>query len=209
MGKPSLPRTARVQMAPGKQSLCVVCGAEAGVDPRFEQIASCFGRAIGERGHTLVYGGGPSGIMGSLADACLAVGGRVIGVVPELFLRQPTLTHQGLSELLATPDFHTRKRRMTELADSFIILPGGFGTLDEFFEIFTWRTYQLHTKPIVLLNFLDYWNPLLELLNHAVNAGFARPEFVNLIRVAETIDCIFDFLAAAPTRRSDIGLDQT
>jgi len=191
------------------QRLCVVCGAESGSDPRLVKIACRVGRLIGERGHTLVYGGGPTGIMGSLADACLRAGGKVIGIVPEFFLRQPSLTHQGLSELMRVPDLHSRKRLMVELADGFVILPGGFGTLDEFFDILTWRTYQLHTKPIVLFNALNYWDPLLHLINHAVSAGLARAEFATLINVAATIDSIFDFFAAVSPKPSTATLEKS
>lgn len=166
------------------RALCVFCGSSAGLDPRFRSAAAALGAALAANGTTLVYGGGRTGLMGTIADAVLAGGGKVIGVIPT-FLVDKELAHTGATELLVVPDMHTRKRLMAERADAFCILPGGIGTLEEFFEIATWRQLHRHNKPILVLNIADYWAHLAALFNDIIRAGFAHAGHEALITIAE------------------------
>jgi uncharacterized protein (TIGR00730 family) len=131
---------------------------------------------------TLVFGGGRIGLMGVLADAVLAGGGRIVGVIPD-FLKDKELAHRAATEMLVVPDMHTRKKTMFERSDAFCILPGGVGTLEEMFEIVTWRQLHLHNKPIILLNTADYWSPLLTLIDNMIGEGFAHKGHEELITV--------------------------
>lgn len=155
------------------------------------------GAALGERGITLVYGGGHVGLMGLCADACLSAGGQVVGIIPE-HIQNLEVEHTGLTELHIVDSMHTRKMMMAERSDGFIVLPGGLGTLDETFEIVTWRQLQLHDKPIVILNVNGYWTPLLDMIDHLIEQGFCRPDNRNLFSVVDTIDQVFEALAEAP-----------
>ena len=145
----------------------------------------------------MVYGGGRIGLMGLAADACLAGGGEVIGVIPD-FLQQREVDHPGVKELIVVGTMHARKQRMTDLADAFVILPGGLGTLDEFFEILTWKQLGLHSKPIILLDAAGYWQKLLELLEHMIEKRFVREEMRALWEVAADVDRLFEILALEP-----------
>src|SRR5947209_7912016 len=145
--------------------LCVYCGSSLGADPEFEKAARELGSALAQAGIELVYGGGRIGLMGAIADAVLAGGGRVTGIIPKS-LRNVELAHAGLTELLTVGSMHERKRLMAERSDAFAILPGGIGTLDEAFEIVTWRQLHLHEKPIYLVDVSGYWQPLTALLDH-------------------------------------------
>ena len=182
---------------PRINALCVYCGSSTGHDPRHEATAVALGRMMARENITLVYGGGRVGLMGIVADAALAAGGKVIGVIPTL-LKTAELAHTGLSELIAVETMHDRKRRMFEIADAFAILPGGLGTLDEAFEIITWRQLGLHDKPILLIDSGGYWQPLRALLAHIVDSGFARPETAGLVSVVETVEEIPALLARLP-----------
>ena len=137
--------------------------------------------------------------MGAVADAVLAAGGEVLGIIPE-HLQQAELGHRGLTELKIVDSMHTRKRMMFDLSEAFIVLPGGMGTLDETFEIITWRQLGLHDKPIILLNHEEYWAPFLELVDHVIDNGFARPAARQLFSVASSIGRLFDLLEADQTR---------
>ena len=178
-------------------SLCVYCGSSIGVDPAHRAAAGRLGGLMAERGVRLVFGGGRTGLMGVLADAVLAAGGSVVGVIPD-HIEEREVGHGGVSELLIVDSMHERKHRMFELADGFAVLPGGLGTLDETLEIITWRQLGLHDKPIVLVDSAGYWAPLEGLLEHVIAGGFARPDTRRLYTVVATVDDIFDALAAAP-----------
>ena len=162
------------------QRLCVFCGSNAGHDPRYRSAAEGLGRLLAGRGIELVYGGGNVGLMGIIADACLAAGGTVIGVIPEALIGKEVagrvVDHRGLTRLEVVASMHTRKARMAELADGFIALPGGFGTFEEFCEILTWGQLGFHVKPIGLLNVNGFYDALLALFDHAVAEGFLREE---------------------------------
>ena len=162
------------------QRLCVFCGSNAGHAPAYRAAAEDVGRRLAARGIELVYGGGNIGLMGAVADACLAAGGTVIGVIPEALMGKEvagrTVDHRALTRMEIVDSMHTRKARMAELADGFIALPGGFGTFEEFCEILTWGQLGFHVKPMGLLNVNGFYDPLLRLFDHAVGEGFLRPQ---------------------------------
>jgi uncharacterized protein (TIGR00730 family) len=155
--------------------VCVFCGSSLGVRPEYRAEAVTFGRLLGEAGLGLVYGGAQVGLMGALADAALAHGSEVIGVIPRA-LAGVEVAHQKLSRLVLVETMHERKALMAQEADAFVALPGGFGTLDEFFEILTWAQLGIHAKPCVLVNTKGYFNQLLSFLEFTVNQGFLKPE---------------------------------
>jgi uncharacterized protein (TIGR00730 family) len=154
-------------------TVCLYCGSSAGTDPVYAEAAAEFGRTLVARGHHLVYGGGSVGLMGVAADTVLGAGGQVIGIIPER-LWGKEVGHRGLSALEIVPDMHTRKARMVALADAFVALPGGFGTLDELFEVLTWQQIGYHEKPVGLLNVNGYFDGLLAFARHAFEHGFLR-----------------------------------
>lgn len=160
--------------------ICVFCGSNAGHDPRYRAEAERLGGLLAGRGIELVYGGGNVGLMGVIADACLAAGGTVIGVIPEALIGKEVagrvVDHRGLTRLEVVASMHIRKARMAELADGFIALPGGFGTFEEFCEILTWGQLGFHVKPMGLLNINGFYDPLLALFERAVAEGFLRDE---------------------------------
>lgn len=162
------------------QRICVFCGSNAGHDPIYRAEAERLGRLLAGRGIELVYGGGNVGLMGTVADACLAAGGTVIGVIPEALMGKEVagrpVDHRSLTRLEVVDSMHTRKARMAELADGFIALPGGFGTFEEFCEILTWGQLGFHVKPMGLLNVNGFYEPLLALFDKAVAEGFLRAE---------------------------------
>jgi hypothetical protein len=160
---------------PDIQTVAVFCGARAGHDPAWRAAASELGRGMARAGIRLVYGGGRVGLMGALADAALAAGGQVVGVIPE-FLIGWEVAHDGLTEQIVTDSMHTRKRRMFEMSDAFVSLPGGLGTLDEIIEIMTWRQLKLHDKPVLVCDVAGSAAALQAVIEAAIAAGFARPE---------------------------------
>jgi uncharacterized protein (TIGR00730 family) len=178
--------------------LCVYCGSAGAVDPRYREAARELGERLAAAGIELVFGGGRIGLMGITADAVLAGGGRVIGVIPER-LRDAELAHQGVTELVITAGMHDRKRVMAERADAFAVLPGGIGTLDEMFEMLTWRQLGLHDKPIFLVDIAGYWQPLRALLDHLVAQHFAASLVPRLLRVVPDIDALMQTLGTTPT----------
>jgi len=178
------------------RSICVFCGSSSRVDEVYRAAAARLGAAAAERGITIVYGGGKIGLMGLLADAARGAGGRVIGVIPG-FLRDLEVAHLGLTELRVVDSMHERKRVMFELADAFVVLPGGFGTLEEMIEIVTWRQLGLHDKPVVLVDVNGFWQPLRRLIDSVIHAGFAHPDHAGLLTSSETVDGVFDALAQA------------
>lgn len=178
-------------------SLCVYCGSAVGVDPLYREAASRLGRLMAGNGIRLVYGGGRIGLMGVLADSVIAGGGSVVGVIPR-FLETREVGHQGISELHIVDSMHTRKNLMFELSDAFAVLPGGFGTLDETFEILTWRQLRLHDKPIMLVDVEGYWQPFLRLVEHVIGQGLARPECRELFTVVADVGDVVAALRRAP-----------
>ena len=167
------------------KAVCVFCGSQPGRRPEYVDAARETGRLLATHGIELVYGGGHVGLMGAMADAALAGGGRVVGVIPEHLMR-PEVAHLGLTELLVVDSMHTRKQTMATRSDAFVILPGGFGTLDEMFEMLTWRQLRLQDKPVGLVNVEGYFDSLLNLLTHAVDEGLIRAEHLNLLTVERT-----------------------
>ncbi len=163
--------------------ICIYCGSSPGANGAYIEAAREMGALLAREGIELVYGGGATGIMGALADAALAAGGRVIGVIPKS-MNIPNVVHEGLTELHVMPDMHTRKALMGELADAFIALPGGLGTLDELFETLTWSQLGYRPKPTGALNVAGYYDPLVTLIDHAVEHGFIKPEHRHVLEVA-------------------------
>lgn len=174
--------------------LSVFCGSRLGVDPDCRRVAERLGRRMADLRVELVYGGGAIGLMGVLASAVLAGGGRAIGVIPR-FLMRGEIAKDDLSELVVVDSMHERKTRMFALSDGCVVLPGGLGTLDEAIEMITWRQLRLHDKPIVLLNVNGYWNPLLALIDSAIAGGFAGRSARELFAVADDVDPLFAVLA--------------
>ena len=162
------------------KSICVYCASNSGSSPKFQEGAEALGRTLATNGKSLVYGGGKVGLMGALADAVLASGGNVIGVIPHA-LKDRELAHNGLTELITVADMHERKLTMANLADAFIALPGGIGTMEELFEVFTWLQLEFHSKPIGLLNIEGYYDELLSFLNRMVTCGFVQRSHLDLL----------------------------
>jgi uncharacterized protein (TIGR00730 family) len=162
-------------------SVAVYCGSSPGHDPAYIDAANQLGCAIASNGLTLVYGGGHVGLMGAVADAALSAGGRVHGVITTALL-DAEVGHAGLSELEVVTSMHERKARMAELADGFLALPGGYGTYEELFEVLTWTQLGIHTKPIVLVNVLGFWDPLLAQTARSTDDGFMRPTHRDVLR---------------------------
>jgi uncharacterized protein (TIGR00730 family) len=162
--------------------LCVFCGSNEGARPEYAAAARALGREIATQGLGLVYGGASVGLMGIVADAALEAGGEVIGVIPES-LWQKEIAHRGLTELRVVASMHERKAQMADLSDGFIALPGGIGTLEELFEVWTWSQLGLHAKPVALLNVADYYTPLIRFLDSAVAERFLRPEHRRVLLV--------------------------
>ena len=176
--------------------LCVYCGSAAGLDPRYQAAARELGEALAKAGIELVFGGGRVGLMGVLADSVLAAGGRVVGIIPQR-LRDAELAHPGAGELVIVGSMHDRKRLMAERSDAFAILPGGIGTLDETFEILTWRQLGLHDKPIFLVDVAGYWQPLRDLLDHITAQGFTQSLEPRLLEIVPNVGELMRALARA------------
>ena len=181
---------------PGIRSLCVYCGSSGAVADVYREAASQLGARLAAMGIEVVFGGGRVGLMGLLADAALASGGRVTGIIPGR-LRDAELAHHGVSELVVVDTMHERKALMAERADAFAILPGGIGTLDETFEILSWKQLGLHDKPIFLVDVDGYWSPLRTLLARVVDRGFAQPKTHDLLRVVPTVSALIELLAGS------------
>lgn len=164
------------------KNVCVFCGSARGSDPAYADAARQIGATLARSGIGVVYGGGHVGLMGIVADAALAEGGRAIGIIPEPLARKE-IAHEGLTELIVVPDMHTRKAMMAERSDAFLTLPGGVGTLEELFEILTWAVLRLHRKPIGILNVAGYYDPLLELLDHIVGRSFLPKHYLSALTV--------------------------
>ena len=166
------PATA-IRAEPHRTSLAVFCAAAEGTRPEYRAAAAELGQALATRGIGLIYGGAAVGLMGAVADAALAAGGRVVGVIPQVLVDMEVV-HQGVRELHVVDTMHTRKRLMGELADGFLVMPGGFGTFEELFEVLAWQTLKLHAKPVVLLNVAGFYDTLLAFLDVCEREGMLR-----------------------------------
>ena len=175
------------------KTVCVFCGSSTGNNSKYRAAAKHLGKLLAARKLTLVYGGGNVGLMGEIADSVLAHGGKAIGVIPQ-FLVEKELVHKGLSEVKIVESMHERKGMMAELADGFIALPGGFGTLEETVEVLTWAQLGLHTKPIGLLNVDAYFNFLYEFFQHMVAEAFLHPEYKDMIIIRDDAAEMLDSL---------------
>jgi uncharacterized protein (TIGR00730 family) len=173
--------------------LCVFCGSSVGNSVVYADVARQLGTLLATRGIGLIFGGGHIGLMGVLADAVLAGGGEVIGVIPQA-LRDRELAHLGVTQLHVVPSMHLRKALMADLADAFAALPGGFGTGDEFFEILTWAQLKIHQKPIGVLNTAGFFNGMLTWMDHMVQEGFVKPECRRLVLVAEEPQALIEMV---------------
>jgi uncharacterized protein (TIGR00730 family) len=182
-------------------SVCVYAGSRLGRRPDFRAAAEALGRGLAARGITLVYGGGNVGTMSAMADAALAAGGRVVGVIPR-FLEEREISRSDLTEQHTVATMHERKAKMAELSQAFVVLPGGLGTLDETFEILTWRQLRLHDHPILIADIGGYWSDLFRQLEHSLAEGFVDGESMQLFERHETIAAILARLdmLAAPVR---------
>jgi len=180
---------------PELSSLCVFCGSNAGAHPDYLEAAEAVGRGLAQRGVRVVYGGGKVGMMGAVADAARAAGGEVVGVIPQGIF-DLEIGHTGIDDLRVVGSMHERKALMAELSDAFIALPGGIGTLEELFEVYTWAQLGIHSKPLGLIDVAGYYEPLVAFLDHAVQERFLRPETRTLLAVSESLD---DLLAQLET----------
>lgn len=180
-------------------SVCVFCGSSTGHDPRYAAAARELGAALARRGLRLVYGGGQVGLMGLVADAALAAGGEVVGVIPRQLNRRE-VAHEGLTRLEVVESLAERKLRMGALADAYVSLPGGIGTLDEFFEALSWSQLGIEAKPNGLLNVARFFDPLIVLLDDAVRAGFLRPQHRALLTEAAAVEPLLDLLSERASR---------
>jgi uncharacterized protein (TIGR00730 family) len=180
---------------PELSSICVFCGSNAGADPAYLKAAETVGQGLAQRGIRVVYGGGKVGMMGAVADAARGAGGEVIGVIPQAIF-DLEIGHTGLDDLRVVGSMHERKALMAELSDAFIALPGGIGTLEELFEVYTWAQLGIHAKPLGLLDVVGYYQPLVAFLDHAVQERFLRSATRTLLAVSDDPD---DLLAALET----------
>lgn len=178
------------------KSICVYCGASAGSDAH-KLAARALGAEMAARGIRLIYGGGRIGIMGLIADAVLAGGGQVTGIIPE-HLHDSEVGHTGATELLVVGSMHERKQAMFERSDAFVIMPGGLGTMEETFEVLTWKQLGLHDKAVIVANIEAYWQPFCDLVASIIDKGYARPENARLFDVTDSVDGIFEILATKP-----------
>ena len=181
-------------------SLCLFCGSRPGADPAYVEAGRRLGSLMAERGIRLIYGGGNIGLMGVVAETVLAAGGEVTGIIPE-FLMKYEVGDPGVTELIVVDDMHERKRRMFEMADDFVVLPGGLGTLDELIEVTTWKQLQLHAKPVVVIDVAGYWAPLKALIDGVIAGGFAHAAINELFTVVDGVDAVPSALETAPPPR--------
>ncbi|MCA3043623.1 MAG: TIGR00730 family Rossman fold protein [Rhodocyclaceae bacterium] len=189
-------------------SLCLFCGASPGADPAYRDAAASFGTTLAHRNIRLIYGGGSVGLMGVAADACLAAGGEVVGVIPRM-LMEKEVGHAGVTQMHVVETMHERKALMTELSDGFIALPGGFGTLDELFESLTWQQLAYHTKPIGLLNVNGFFDALIAFLDHARDERFLRDLHRESLQVDTDLSVLIDKLRRAEAPDTGKWLDRT
>ena len=175
--------------------ISVFCGSSSGNESIYTQQAALLGHAIARRGYGIVYGGAHVGLMGAVANGALDEGGKVIGVIPE-FLKKKELQHQGLSQIHVVETMHERKALMGELCDGVIALPGGYGTLEELFEMLTWAQLAIHKKPVGLLNIDGYYDPLIKMTETMIDKGFLKEEYRDLLLVSDDVDILLDKMEA-------------
>jgi len=190
------------------KSLCVFCGSRSGTEAAYDEAASALGLALAAGGITLVYGGGRVGLMGVVADAALGAGGEVVGVIPRALLERE-IAHTGLTDLRVVGSMHERKALMSELSEGFIALPGGTGTLEEFFEVLTWAQLGEHRKPCGLLNAGRYYDPLLAVFDHMVQQGFLSEEHRAMVLVETEPEALLEAIAGYVPPRVVKWIDQT
>ena len=189
-------------------TICVFCASSLGADPRYADAARAFGALLAGTGRRVAYGGGNTGLMGALAEGVLAGGGEIVGVIPRPLVERE-VAHLGLTRLETVSSMHERKARLAELADAFVALPGGLGTLEEFTEIWTWGQLGLHRKPYGILDVAGYFSPLLVFLDHAVAQRFVRPEHRAMVHVAEDPAALLDAMEHAPPPALPKWLDRS
>ncbi len=177
------------------QSICIYCGSRPGNNPEYVRVAAHIGKQFAAQNITLLFGGGNVGLMGTVANSCLDNGGKVIGVIPS-FMDDKELGLERCTELIWVGSMHERKNRLAELSEAFIALPGGPGTMDEFFEMFTWLQLQLHQKPVALFNINGYYNGLISFMQHMVNEGFLKQQQFDQIIVSDNIESLLQQLNA-------------
>lgn len=168
-----------------RNNICVYCASSGNLDKEYIESADFLGRLIAGQGKTCICGAGRTGLMGAVSDGCIAAGGKVIGVIPN-FMVDRGWCHNSLSEVIITENIHERKQKMAQMADAFVALSGGCGTFEELLEVITWKQLGLHTKPIIILNTKQYYNPLIEMLNKAVEEKFMKQSHLQLWTVAST-----------------------
>ncbi|HYG90539.1 MAG TPA: TIGR00730 family Rossman fold protein [Azospirillum sp.] len=178
-------------------SVCVYCGASSRVSDVYKKAAHELGAGLAEREIQVVYGGGRVGLMGIVADAAIGGGGSVVGIIPQ-HIQALEVEHTGLSELHVVDSMHTRKRMMVDRSDAFVVLPGGLGTMDETFEVLTWKQLRLHDKPIVIVDVDGYWTPLVGMIEHMITRGFCQPAHRGLFTVVDRVEDVFEALKREP-----------
>ncbi|MEM7618262.1 MAG: TIGR00730 family Rossman fold protein [Pseudomonadota bacterium] len=183
-------------------NVCVYCGSSSRVDDSFKEAATSLGKLIASEGWGVVYGGGRVGLMGLVADSALEAGAKVVGIIPE-HIQEREVEHTDLTELHVVDTMHVRKQMMVDRSEAFVILPGGIGTMDEFFELVTWKQLGLHDKPIVVVDFNGYWSKLIELVTNIAAEGFMREEDLKLFEVVERIEDVPQTLKNAPMEKFD------
>jgi uncharacterized protein (TIGR00730 family) len=195
---------------PALSSVCVFCGSNGGADPAYLAAAEAVGAGLARRGIRIVYGGGRVGLMGALADSARAAGGEVVGVMPQALVDRE-IGHTGIDDLRVVDTMHERKALMVELADAFVALPGGIGTLEELFEVYTWAQLGIHAKPLALLDVAGYYEPLAAFLDHAVAQRFLRAETRAMLAVADSIEDVLETFERwrPPAMHKWIDLDET
>jgi len=184
------------------KSVCVYCGSSARVDQKYKDAAVALGKEIAANGWRVVYGGGRVGLMGLVADSALEAGGEVIGIIPK-HIQGREIEHLGLTELHVVDSMHIRKQMMVDRADAFVVLAGGLGTLDEFFELMTWKQLGLHDKPIVMMNVNGYWDKMVEAIRHIADEKFMRSEDLTMYQVVDHVSDVAAALKRAPHERFD------
>jgi uncharacterized protein (TIGR00730 family) len=189
-------------METGLNSVSVYCSSSNKVDPKFKNVAFNFGEILARENIRLVYGGGQMGMMGTLANGCMQAGGKVVGIITD-HLHKYEIGHEGVEELIVAPDMQARKSMMFERSDGVVVLPGGFGTLEETFEVLTWKQIALHDKPIVVVNTDGFWNPLKGLVDHIIKNRFASPQDAELVYFVDFIEEVIPLMRTMPRLKID------
>lgn len=184
------------------KNVCVYCGSSSKVDEKYKEAATNLGKFIANEGWGIVYGGGRVGLMGLVADSALENGASVIGIIPE-HIQEREVQHNNLTELHVVDTMHVRKQMMVDKSEAFVVLAGGLGTLDELFELLTWKQLGLHDRPIVIVNVDGYWTQMLEAMNHIATEGFMREDDLNLFVVVDAVEDVVEALKNAPVEKFD------